>query len=49
MGGWSPGGIATFHERYGPGAQEELEERIAAAHRSIPATLAAIKKTAEEG
>jgi hypothetical protein len=42
-----PDGIALFHERYGADAQAEIDDRIAAAHTGIPATLAAIKKTAE--
>jgi hypothetical protein len=42
-----PAGIARFHERYGADAQAQIEERTAAAHNSIPVTLAAIKRTAE--
>jgi len=40
-------GIARFHERYGEGALAQIEERTVAAHRGIPATLAAIKSIAE--
>jgi Polyketide cyclase / dehydrase and lipid transport len=42
-----PAGIAGFRERYGAQAEEEIEKRRAAAETGIPATLAAIKKTAE--
>jgi hypothetical protein len=42
-----PSGIARFHERYGEDAQAQITERTGAARSSIPATLAAIKKTAE--
>jgi hypothetical protein len=42
-----PAGIARFHERYGDGAEAEIKARTEAAHRGIPLTLAAIKKSAE--
>lgn len=42
-----PAGIALFHERYGDAAESEIEIRTTAAHRGIPATLAAIKRIAE--
>jgi hypothetical protein len=44
-----PKGIAGFHDRYGPDAETQIAERTSAAHRGIPLTLAAIKKTAESG
>ena len=42
-----PTGIAGFHDRYGNGAEAQIANRTEAAHRGIPATLAAIKKAAE--
>jgi hypothetical protein len=36
-----------FDERYGPDAQREIDIRAADARSGIPATLAAIKATAE--
>jgi hypothetical protein len=42
-----PDGIALFDERYGPDAQREIDIRAADARSGIPATLAAIKATAE--
>ena len=42
-----PRGIAGFHDRYGADAGTQIAERTSAAHRGIPLTLAAIKKTAE--
>jgi hypothetical protein len=42
-----PDGIATFQERFGDEAQAQIADRIEAAHRGIPVTLAAIKKAAE--
>ncbi|VEG57361.1 Polyketide cyclase / dehydrase and lipid transport [Mycolicibacterium aurum] len=42
-----PKGIAGFHERFGDAAEAEIEKRSEAARLGIPATLAAIKKTAE--
>lgn len=44
-----PAGIARFHDRYGTDADAQIADRTAAARSSIPATLAAIKKTAEAG
>ncbi len=42
-----PAGIARFGERYGTEAQAQIAERAQAARAGIPATLAALKKTAE--
>ncbi|TFV58081.1 SRPBCC family protein [Mycobacterium sp. PS03-16] len=42
-----PRGIAGFHERFGDDAEAQIATRTEAAHRGIPVTLAAIKKTAE--
>ena len=42
-----PAGIAGFHDRYGHGAEAQIANRTEAAHRGIPANLAAIKKAAE--
>jgi hypothetical protein len=42
-----PAGIARFEERFGDDAQAQIADRREAAHRSIPMTLAAIKKEAE--
>ncbi len=42
-----PAGIAGFRERFGADADAEIEKRRDAAESGIPATLAAIKKTAE--
>ncbi len=42
-----PAGIALFHQRYGDQAEAQIADRTEAAHRGIPATLAAIKKAAE--
>jgi hypothetical protein len=42
-----PGGHALFAERFGDRADEEIATREALAHTGIPATLAAIKRTAE--
>jgi hypothetical protein len=44
-----PAGVAGFRERYGAQADDEIAIRRAAATSGIPATLAAIKKTAEAG
>jgi hypothetical protein len=44
-----PDGIAGFHERYGDRAEAEIASREESARTGIPATLAAIKKTAEAG
>lgn len=40
-------GVARFHERYGDDAPAQIENRRAAAYRSIPETLAAVKAAAE--
>jgi hypothetical protein len=42
-----PAGITRFFERYGDDAPAQIEDRTHAAHRGIPATLAAIKTIAE--
>jgi hypothetical protein len=42
-----PGGIAMFKERFGAGADSEIEVRSEAARTGIPATLQAIKRAAE--
>jgi hypothetical protein len=42
-----PDGLALMTERYGEGAQEQVELRVRMAHEGIPATLAAIKRIAE--
>jgi hypothetical protein len=42
-----PGGVAMFEERFGDGAEAQIEERLALAREGIPATLAAIKRDAE--
>ncbi len=42
-----PAGLARFAERYGAGADAEVEERTRAAHEGIPTTLAALKAIAE--
>jgi hypothetical protein len=42
-----PAGIARFHERYGSEATAQIANRVQAAHQGIPATLAAIKRSAE--
>ncbi|MEV0948617.1 SRPBCC family protein [Rhodococcus sp. NPDC049939] len=42
-----PAGLAMFQEKFGADAQKQIDDRTAAAHSSIPATLAAIKKAAE--
>ena len=44
-----PAGLARFHERYGDAAEAQIADRTGAALSGIPATLAAIKKAAEEG
>jgi hypothetical protein len=44
-----PGGQAMFKERFGDDAEAQLAVRAEAARTGIPATLAAIKKTAESG
>ena len=47
--GYLPAGLARFHERYGDAAEAQVADRTGAALSGIPATLAAIKKAAEEG
>jgi uncharacterized protein YndB with AHSA1/START domain len=42
-----PEGIAMFHEKYGDATQQQIDNRVEAAHEGIPRTLAAIKKIAE--
>lgn len=42
-----PAGQDGFQERYGDQAQTQIENRTTAAHKGIPATLAAIKRIAE--
>ncbi|MGA7417821.1 MAG: SRPBCC family protein [Acidimicrobiales bacterium] len=42
-----PDGIAMFEERFGADAQAQIQLRVEAAHNGIPATLAALKSTAE--
>lgn len=42
-----PDGIALFHERYGEDAEAQIAARTEAAHRDIPATLAALRQAAE--
>ncbi|HEY5359706.1 MAG TPA: SRPBCC family protein [Streptosporangiaceae bacterium] len=44
-----PAGIDRFHDRYGADAPAQIADRIENARTGIPATLAAIKKTAESG
>jgi hypothetical protein len=39
--------LARFEERFGDDAPAHIADRVDAAHRGIPATLAAIKKIAE--
>jgi Polyketide cyclase / dehydrase and lipid transport len=42
-----PDGIARLHDRFGDDAPAQIADRTEAAHKGIPATLAAIKKVAE--
>ncbi len=42
-----PAGIAMFEERFGEEAEAQITDRAEAARTGIPATLAAIKRTAE--
>ncbi|GAC1356021.1 MAG: SRPBCC family protein [Acidimicrobiales bacterium] len=42
-----PDGIALFEERFGADAPAQIANRTEAARRSIPETLAAIKRSAE--
>ncbi|MGE2737198.1 SRPBCC family protein [Mycolicibacterium vaccae] len=43
-----PKGVAGFRERFGDAADDEIAKRVEAAKSGIPATLAAIKETAEQ-
>ena len=43
-----PEGIAMFRDRFGDDADNQIAIRTAAAHEGIPATLAAIRRTAQE-
>jgi hypothetical protein len=43
-----PAGRRRFEERYGEQAPAQIAERVAAAHRGIPLTLAALKRAAEQ-
>ena len=42
-----PEGVTFFHEKYGPAAQEQIEDRRSAALSGIPVTLARIKQIVE--
>jgi hypothetical protein len=42
-----PDGIAMFEKHFGEEAQKQIDARTQAAHSGIPATLAAMKKSAE--
>jgi hypothetical protein len=44
-----PDGIALFEKHFGDQAQAQIDGRTHAAHSGIPATLAALKRTAEAG
>jgi hypothetical protein len=44
-----PDGITMFHERFGTDAQAQIENRSEAAQSGIPATLNALKRSAERG
>jgi hypothetical protein len=44
-----PDGITMFEDRFGEKAAAQIEGRRQAAHAGIPATLDAIKRTAEAG
>ncbi len=41
-----PAGIAMFHDRFGDDAENQIADRTAAAHRSIPQTLRALQTAA---
>jgi Polyketide cyclase / dehydrase and lipid transport len=43
-----PDGIAMFKQRFGADADTQIENRTRTAHSGIPATLAALKKAAEQ-
>jgi len=42
-----PDGIALFEQRFGEDAKAQIASRTESAHRSIPVTLAALKRAAE--
>ena len=44
-----PKGVEGFRQRFGEAADAEIAQRSDAAREGIPATLAAIKRTAESG
>jgi hypothetical protein len=44
-----PDGITRFHNRFGGDAPAQIADRTLAARNGIPATLAALKKSAESG
>lgn len=44
-----PAGVANFQRRYGDRAAEQLTDRYETARAGMPATLAALKRAAEEG
>lgn len=44
-----PAGLAMFRATFGEHAEREITDRTEAAHRSIPITLAAVKRIAEAG
>lgn len=44
-----PAGLAMFRAKFGEQAEAEITDRTEAAHRSIPVTLAAVKRIAEDG
>jgi hypothetical protein len=44
-----PGGVTAFEERYGADAPAQVASREQAAREGIPATLAALKRSAESG
>lgn len=44
-----PAGIEFFSERYGEAAEEQVADRVQAAHAGIPQTLDAIRRIAEAG
>jgi Polyketide cyclase / dehydrase and lipid transport len=44
-----PDGVTRFHNRFGSDATAQIADRTLAARNGIPATLAALKKSAESG
>ena len=44
-----PAGLEMFKERFGDDADNQVANRVEAARTGIPATLAALKRTAEAG